>query len=87
MALLATMSVIVTSATVLIYGKPVWDPVALSGNIGGIAVLVGLLVISLDTVSCNIAANLVGPAYDFSALWPSGSATAPAAGSPPRSAC
>jgi NCS1 family nucleobase:cation symporter-1 len=37
MGLLATMSVIVTSATVLIYGKPVWDPVALSGNIGGIA--------------------------------------------------
>jgi NCS1 family nucleobase:cation symporter-1 len=70
MALLATMSVIVTSATVLIYGKPIWDPVALSGNIGGIAVLVGLLIISLDTVSCNIAANLVGPAYDFSALWP-----------------
>jgi NCS1 family nucleobase:cation symporter-1 len=64
------MSVIVTSATVLIYGKPVWDPVALAGNIGGIGVLVGLLIISLDTVSCNIAANLVGPAYDFSALWP-----------------
>jgi NCS1 family nucleobase:cation symporter-1 len=70
MALLATMSVITTSATVLIFGKPIWDPVALAGDIGGVAVLVGLLIISLDTVSCNIAANLVGPAYDFSALWP-----------------
>ncbi len=70
MALMATMSVITTSATVLIFGKAIWDPVALAGDIGGIAVLVGLLVISLDTVSCNIAANLVGPAYDFAALWP-----------------
>jgi NCS1 family nucleobase:cation symporter-1 len=71
MALMATMSVVVTSATVLIFGKAIWDPVALAGDIGGVAVLVGLLIISLDTVSCNIAANLVGPAYDFSTLWPS----------------
>lgn len=70
MALMATLSVITTSATVLIFGKAIWDPVALAGNIGGVGVLVGLLIISLDTVSCNIAANLVGPAYDFSTLWP-----------------
>jgi NCS1 family nucleobase:cation symporter-1 len=37
---------------------------------GGVAVLIGLLIISIDTVSCNIAANLVGPAFDVSALWP-----------------
>ena len=70
MALMATMSVVTTSATVLIFGKAIWDPVALAGDIGGVAVLIGLLIISLDTVSCNIAANLVGPAYDFSSLWP-----------------
>ncbi len=70
MALLALVSVIVTSATVVIYHKAIWDPVALSGNIGGIGVLIGLLIITIDTVSVNIAANLVGPAYDFSALWP-----------------
>jgi NCS1 family nucleobase:cation symporter-1 len=70
MALLALVSVIVTSATVIIYGKAIWDPVALSGNIGGIGVMIGLVIITIDTVSVNIAANLVGPAYDFSALWP-----------------
>ena len=70
MAALAGVAVVVTSATVIIFGKAVWDPVALSGDIGGIAVLVGLLIISLDTVSCNIAANLVGPAYDFASVWP-----------------
>jgi NCS1 family nucleobase:cation symporter-1 len=71
MAALAAVAVVVTSATVIIFGKAIWDPVALSGDIGGIAVLVGLLIISLDTVSCNIAANLVGPAYDFASVWPS----------------
>jgi NCS1 family nucleobase:cation symporter-1 len=70
MALLALVSVIVTSATVIIYGKAIWDPVALSGNIGGLGVMIGLVIITIDTVSVNIAANLVGPAYDFSALWP-----------------
>ncbi|MCW0180172.1 NCS1 family nucleobase:cation symporter-1 [Zavarzinia sp.] len=71
MALLGLVAVITTSATVIVYGEAIWDPVQLSGKIGGIVVLIGLLIISLDTVSCNLAANLVGPAYDFSALWPS----------------
>jgi NCS1 family nucleobase:cation symporter-1 len=71
MALLAVVSVIVTSATVIIYGKAIWDPVQLSRNIGGVGVMIGLLIITIDTISVNIAANLVGPAYDFSALWPS----------------
>jgi NCS1 family nucleobase:cation symporter-1 len=70
MAALALMSVVVTSATVVIYGKAIWDPVALAGNLSGIGVLIGLLIITVDTISVNIAANLVGPAYDFSSLWP-----------------
>jgi len=70
MALLALVSVIVTSATVIIYGHAIWDPVKLSGNIGGIGVMIGLVIITIDTISVNIAANLVGPAYDFSSLWP-----------------
>jgi NCS1 family nucleobase:cation symporter-1 len=70
MALLALVSVIVTSGTVIIYGKAIWDPVLLSRNIGGIGVMIGLLIITIDTISVNIAANLVGSAYDFSAMWP-----------------
>lgn len=71
MAGLAAVAVVVTSATVVIFGKPIWDPVALSGDIGGIAVVLGLLIISIDTVSCNIAANVVGPAFDLASVWPS----------------
>jgi NCS1 family nucleobase:cation symporter-1 len=70
MGLIALASVITTSATVVIYGSAIWDPVALSGKLAGPFVLLGLVVISIDTISCNIAANLVSSAYDFSSLWP-----------------
>ena len=70
MALLALMSVIVTSATVVIYGKTIWDPVDLSSRFTGIGVGIALLILTIDTMSCNLAANLVGPAYDFASLAP-----------------
>jgi NCS1 family nucleobase:cation symporter-1 len=70
MGLLAALAVIVTSATVTLYGKALWDPVDLAGRMQGGAVLVALVVLLVDTVSVNLAANLVGPAYDFSALSP-----------------
>ncbi len=70
MGLIALASVITTSATVVIYGSAIWDPVALSGRLAGPFVLLGLVVISIDTISCNIAANLVCAAYDFSSLAP-----------------
>jgi nucleobase:cation symporter-1, NCS1 family len=71
MGLLAMLAVIVTSATVVLYGKAIWDPVDLSSRMQGTAVLVALIILLIDTVSVNLAANLVGPAYDFSALSPS----------------
>lgn len=70
MGLLALMSVIVTSATVVIYGKAIWDPVDLAGRFTGIGVGIALIVLTLDTMCCNLAANLVGPAYDFASLSP-----------------
>lgn len=70
MGLLSLLSVLVTSATVLIYGKTIWDPVDLASNMSGVGVLIALLVLTIDTMGCNLAANLVGPAYDFSALNP-----------------
>ena len=70
MGLLAALAVIVTSATVVIYGKALWDPVDVAARMTGAAVLIALIVLLVDTVSVNLAANLVGPAYDFSALNP-----------------
>ncbi|TYC86120.1 NCS1 family nucleobase:cation symporter-1 [Novosphingobium sp. BW1] len=71
MGLVALISVMTTSATVVIYGEAIWDPVQLAGTLSGPFVLLGLIVIAVDTVSCNIAANLVCSAYDFAALYPS----------------
>jgi NCS1 family nucleobase:cation symporter-1 len=70
MGLLAALAVFVTSATVVIYGQAIWDPVTLAGRMTGAAVLVALLVLLVDTISVNLAANLVGPAFDFSSLHP-----------------
>ena len=70
MGLLAMLAVVVTSGTVVIYGKALWDPVDVASRMTGAAVLIALIVLLIDTVSVNLAANLVGPAYDFSALAP-----------------
>jgi NCS1 family nucleobase:cation symporter-1 len=70
MALLAALAVTVTSATIVLYGKALWDPVDVASRMTGVAVLVALIILMIDTASVNLAANLVGPAYDFSALSP-----------------
>ncbi|KFI07225.1 NCS1 family nucleobase:cation symporter-1 [Massilia sp. BSC265] len=70
MGLLAALAVTVTSATIVLYGKALWDPVDVASRMTGIAVLIALLILMIDTASVNLAANLVGPAYDFSALSP-----------------
>jgi NCS1 family nucleobase:cation symporter-1 len=71
MGLVALLAVIVTSASVVIFGKALWDPVDVASRMTGAGVLIALIVLLIDTVSVNLAANLVGPAYDFAALSPS----------------
>jgi len=70
MALLAFIGVAVTSATVLIYGEAIWDPVALTGRMGGVGVVIALIALVLATLTTNLAANVVAPANGFSNLAP-----------------
>jgi NCS1 family nucleobase:cation symporter-1 len=70
MGALAFVGIAVTSATVTIYGKAILDPVDLAGRMEGIAVAIGLTIITIDTLCVNLAANVVGPAYDFAAIFP-----------------
>ena len=70
MALLAFIGVAVTSATVVIYGEAIWDPVALTRRMGGVGVVVALLALVLATLTTNLAANVVAPANGFSNLAP-----------------
>ncbi len=70
MALFAFISVAVTSATVTIYGEAIWDPVQLAGRMGGWGVIVALAALGVATLTTNLAANVVAPAYGFSSLSP-----------------
>ncbi len=70
MALFAFISVAVTSATVTIYGEAIWDPVELAGRMGGWGVIVALAALGVATLTTNLAANVVAPAYGFSNLSP-----------------
>jgi len=73
MTLYSFIGVAVTSATVLIYGSAIWDPVQLLSRFKSpVAVIVSLLAILLATLNVNIGANVVSPANDFSNLWPRG---------------
>ncbi|WP_019646896.1 NCS1 family nucleobase:cation symporter-1 [Novispirillum itersonii] len=71
MALFAFIGVAVTSATVTIFGEPIWDPVALAGRMGGFGVVIALFALLVATITTNLAANVVAPAYGFSNLSPS----------------
>ncbi len=66
MALLALISVAVTSATVVIFGEQVWDPVEIAGRMSGTGAVIGLVLLALATITTNLAANVVAPANGFS---------------------
>jgi nucleobase:cation symporter-1, NCS1 family len=64
--------VAVTSATIVLFGKAIWDPVEVIARIGNPAVIiVGALIVVLAQLTTNMAANVVSPANDFSSLAPS----------------
>lgn len=72
MTLFAFLSVLVTSGSQAVYGKPVWDPVQLAAKTDNVVgLLYALVTVLVATLSVNIAANLVSPAFDFSNVAPS----------------
>src|SRR2546423_6844502 len=71
MTLYSVIGILVTSATIVIYGTAIWDPVQLLSRFHSpVAVVISLLAILLATLNVNIGANVVSPANDFSNLWP-----------------
>ncbi|HEX6077727.1 MAG TPA: NCS1 family nucleobase:cation symporter-1 [Micromonosporaceae bacterium] len=71
MSLIALFSILITSASAVVYGAPIWDPVALVNRFASpVAVLAGLVIVILATLSTNLAANVVSPSYDFSNALP-----------------
>jgi len=71
MALYSFIGVAVTSATIVIYGHAIWDPVVVLTNVQShVALIVAMLALCIATLATNIAANVVSPANDFSHLSP-----------------
>ncbi|MFG3225648.1 NCS1 family nucleobase:cation symporter-1 [Kitasatospora sp. NPDC048194] len=71
MTLFALLSVLVTSGSEAVYGVPVWDPIELAAKMENpAAVLFALVTVLVATLSVNIAANVVSPAYDLANLLP-----------------
>jgi len=75
MPLFAFIGIAVTSATVIVYGEAIWNPVELVARLTreqgsawlGVA---SMLVIIVATLTTNIAANIVSPAFTLANLAP-----------------
>ena len=70
MAMFSFVGIAVTSATVLLFGKALWNPVELIVKFPTpIVVLAGIIII-LSSVTINVGANVMAPARAFENLWP-----------------
>lgn len=71
MGLYSFIGVAVTSATIVIYGQAIWDPIVLLAKFSNpVVLIVAMASLSLATLATNIAANVVSPANDFAHFWP-----------------
>ena len=71
MTLFAFIGVAVTSATMIIYGETIWDPIVLAGKFENkILVSFAMIAVAISTLATNIAANIVSPANDFAHIAP-----------------
>ncbi len=72
MTLYSFIGVAVTSASAVIFGEAIWDPVVLLGRFNQpLVALIALVALLVATLNTNVAANVVSPSNDFSNLRPS----------------
>jgi nucleobase:cation symporter-1, NCS1 family len=70
MALFSFVGIAVTSATVVLFGTALWNPVDLLLKFPTPVVLIGGAVVILSSITINVAANVMAPARAFENLWP-----------------
>jgi NCS1 family nucleobase:cation symporter-1 len=75
MTVFAAMSVVITSAALVIYPHmkmdELWDPIKLVGQFHNVAVIaISMFTVVVATLAVNIAANVVSPANDFANAFP-----------------
>ena len=71
MTIYSFIGVAVTSASAVLFGEPIWDPVTLLGKFNQpIVAFIALIALLVATLNTNVAANVVSPSNDFSNLNP-----------------
>jgi NCS1 family nucleobase:cation symporter-1 len=71
MFVFAAMGVLITSATTIIYGEVIWDPIKLVARFTSpVVIAVAMFTAVVATLAVNIAANVVSPANDFANAFP-----------------
>jgi NCS1 family nucleobase:cation symporter-1 len=71
MALYTFVGIAVTSASTVLFGHPIWNPIELIGAFHQpIVAFIALIAILVATLNVNIGANVVSPSNDFSNLYP-----------------
>jgi NCS1 family nucleobase:cation symporter-1 len=71
MFVFAAMGVLITSATSIIYGEMIWDPIKLIGKFQDpFVIAISMFTAVVATLAVNIAANVVSPANDFANAFP-----------------
>lgn len=71
MTIFSFVGVVVTSATIILYGEAIWDPLVLAGKFSDkLVVTIAMIAVAIATLATNIAANMVSPANDFANLSP-----------------
>ncbi len=71
MTLYSFIGVAVTSASVVLFGEAIWDPVTLLGKFNQpVVAFIALIALLIATLNTNVAANVVSPSNDFSNLNP-----------------
>ena len=71
MTIYSFIGVAVTSASVVLFGQAIWDPVTLLGKFNQpVVAFIALIALLIATLNTNVAANVVSPSNDFSNLNP-----------------
>ena len=71
MTLYSFIGIAVTSASAVVFGKPIWNPIALLGMFHQpLVAFLALIALLVATLNVNIGANVVSPSNDFSNLNP-----------------
>ena len=71
MVLYSFIGIVCTSASTVIFGEPIWNPIVLLGHFHQpLLAFLALISILIATLNVNISANVVGPSNDFSNVAP-----------------